>query len=161
MKQRTNHKCFVKLEKTITEGYTMLKPVCVYECLLRTHVFERLKRFIEGPKNDQRSFMIGHFYIMIFDRCEPCARDSLKMWGVFLWNYNLISLFCEPWENFHWCLCYWKKMSRDWGLSRILIFEWFWKFKEGRETTKNNTCSIRPYTSKVDVNVQTISSNDQ
>lgn len=55
MKQRANHKCFVKLEKTVTEASTMLKTVCGYECLLRNHVLELFKRFIDGPKNDQRS----------------------------------------------------------------------------------------------------------
>ncbi|KAJ8952423.1 hypothetical protein NQ318_014515 [Aromia moschata] len=47
MEQRVNLKFLVKLGKTFTEAYAMLK-VYGNECLSRTQVFERFKRFKEG-----------------------------------------------------------------------------------------------------------------
>ncbi|KAJ8951982.1 hypothetical protein NQ318_010727 [Aromia moschata] len=46
--QRDNLKFLVKLGKTFTEGYAMLKEVCGNECLSRTQVFEWFKLFKEG-----------------------------------------------------------------------------------------------------------------
>ncbi|KAJ8943774.1 hypothetical protein NQ318_011986 [Aromia moschata] len=57
MEQRVNLKFLVKLEKTFTEAYAMLKR-SVIDCLFRTQVFEWFKRFKEGHetiKNDPRS----------------------------------------------------------------------------------------------------------
>ncbi|KAJ8956495.1 hypothetical protein NQ318_019213 [Aromia moschata] len=47
MEQRVNLKCLVKLGKTFTEAYAMLK-VYGNECLSRTQVFEWFKRSQEG-----------------------------------------------------------------------------------------------------------------
>ncbi|KAJ8955414.1 hypothetical protein NQ318_003512 [Aromia moschata] len=49
MEQRVNLKFLVKLGKTFTEAYAMLKEEYGNECLSRTQVFERFKRFKEGP----------------------------------------------------------------------------------------------------------------
>ncbi|KAJ8941339.1 hypothetical protein NQ318_004783 [Aromia moschata] len=48
MEQRVNLKFLVKLGKTLTEAYAMLKEVYVNECLSRAQVFEWFKRFKEG-----------------------------------------------------------------------------------------------------------------
>ncbi|KAJ8949095.1 hypothetical protein NQ318_017000 [Aromia moschata] len=48
MEQRVNLKCLVKLGKTFTEAYVMLKEVYGNDCLSRTQVFESFKRFKEG-----------------------------------------------------------------------------------------------------------------
>ena len=55
--QRVNLKFLVKLEKSFTEAYAMLKEVYGNECLSRTQVFEWFKRFKEGretTENDPR-----------------------------------------------------------------------------------------------------------
>ncbi|KAJ8943370.1 hypothetical protein NQ318_002603 [Aromia moschata] len=57
MEQRVNLKFLVKLGKTFTEAYAMLKEVYGNECLSRTQVFEWFKRFKEGcemTENDPR-----------------------------------------------------------------------------------------------------------
>ncbi|KAJ8947679.1 hypothetical protein NQ318_009564 [Aromia moschata] len=57
MEQRVNLKFLVKLGKTFTEAYAMLKEVYRNECLSRTQVFEWFKRFKEGHEttaNDPR-----------------------------------------------------------------------------------------------------------
>ncbi|KAJ8952146.1 hypothetical protein NQ318_018482 [Aromia moschata] len=57
MEQRVNFKLLVKLWKTFTEAYAMLKEVYGNECLSRTEVFEQFKRFKEGretTEDDQR-----------------------------------------------------------------------------------------------------------
>ncbi|KAJ8955180.1 hypothetical protein NQ318_009075 [Aromia moschata] len=48
MEQRMNLKFLVKLGKTFTEAYAMLKEVYGNACLSCTHVFEWFKRFKEG-----------------------------------------------------------------------------------------------------------------
>ncbi|KAJ8959143.1 hypothetical protein NQ318_022404 [Aromia moschata] len=48
MEQRINPKFLVKLGKTFTEAYAMLKEVYGNECLSRAEVFEWFKRFKEG-----------------------------------------------------------------------------------------------------------------
>ncbi|KAJ8947300.1 hypothetical protein NQ318_014198 [Aromia moschata] len=48
MEQRVNIKFFVKLGKTFTVVYAILKEVYGNECLSRTQVFEWFKRFKEG-----------------------------------------------------------------------------------------------------------------
>ncbi|KAJ8958122.1 hypothetical protein NQ318_006051 [Aromia moschata] len=45
MEQRDNLKFLVKLGKTFTETYAMLKELYGNECLSRTQVFEWFKRF--------------------------------------------------------------------------------------------------------------------
>lgn len=57
MEQRVNLKFLVKLKKTATEAYAMLKEVYGNECLSRTQTFEWFKRFKEGretTKDDRR-----------------------------------------------------------------------------------------------------------
>ncbi|KAJ8956999.1 hypothetical protein NQ318_012165 [Aromia moschata] len=57
MEQRVNLKFFVKLEKTFTEDYAMLKAVYGNDYLSRTQVFEWFKRFKQGretTENDPR-----------------------------------------------------------------------------------------------------------
>ncbi|KAJ8951205.1 hypothetical protein NQ318_010232 [Aromia moschata] len=49
MEQRVNLKFLVKLGKTFTEAYAMLKEVYGNECLSCTYVFEWFKRLKEGP----------------------------------------------------------------------------------------------------------------
>ncbi|KAJ8957022.1 hypothetical protein NQ318_012195 [Aromia moschata] len=53
MKQRVNLKVLVRLEKTFTEAYAMLKEVYGNECLSRTQVFEWFKRFQEGRETTE------------------------------------------------------------------------------------------------------------
>ncbi|KAJ8962827.1 hypothetical protein NQ318_001227 [Aromia moschata] len=48
VKQRVNLKFLVKLGKTLTDAYAILKEVYGDECLSRTQVFEWFKRFKEG-----------------------------------------------------------------------------------------------------------------
>ena len=57
MEQRVNVKFCVKLGKSATETYCLLKNVYGDECLSRTQVFEWFKRFKEGREetgDDQR-----------------------------------------------------------------------------------------------------------
>ncbi|KAJ8940841.1 hypothetical protein NQ318_005287 [Aromia moschata] len=53
MEQRVNLKFLVKLGKTFTEAYAMLKEVYGNECLSRTQVFEWFKRFKEGRETTE------------------------------------------------------------------------------------------------------------
>ncbi|KAJ8935777.1 hypothetical protein NQ318_017670 [Aromia moschata] len=53
MEQRVNLTFLVKLGKTFTEAYAMLKEVYGNECLSRTQVFERFKRFKEGRETTE------------------------------------------------------------------------------------------------------------
>ncbi|KAJ8944432.1 hypothetical protein NQ318_002129 [Aromia moschata] len=57
MEQRVNLKFLVKLGKTFTEAYAMLKEVYRNECLSHTQVFEWFQRFKEGrrPKTSKTS----------------------------------------------------------------------------------------------------------
>jgi hypothetical protein len=48
MEQRAAIKFCVKLKKTATETFEMLKSAYGEECLSRTSMFERHKRFKEG-----------------------------------------------------------------------------------------------------------------
>ncbi|KAJ8958890.1 hypothetical protein NQ318_019658 [Aromia moschata] len=48
MEQMVNLKFLVKLRKTFTEAYAMLKELYGNECLSRTQIFEWFKRFKEG-----------------------------------------------------------------------------------------------------------------
>jgi hypothetical protein len=48
MEQRAAIKFCVKLKKTVTESYEMLRRMYGVECLLRTSVFEWHKGFKEG-----------------------------------------------------------------------------------------------------------------
>jgi hypothetical protein len=48
MEQRAEIKFCVKLKKTATDMFEMLKNAYGEECLLRTSVFEQHKRFKEG-----------------------------------------------------------------------------------------------------------------
>lgn len=50
MEQRAENKFCLKLKKTATETFEVLKSVYSEECLLRTSVFEWHKRFKEGQK---------------------------------------------------------------------------------------------------------------
>ena len=57
VEQRVNVKFCVKLGKSATETYDLLKKVYGDECLFRTQVFECFKRFKEGREeigDDQR-----------------------------------------------------------------------------------------------------------
>ncbi|KAJ8944852.1 hypothetical protein NQ318_013001 [Aromia moschata] len=54
MEQRVNPKFLVKLGKTFTEAYAMLKEECGNEGLSRTQVFERFKEGRETTENDPR-----------------------------------------------------------------------------------------------------------
>ena len=57
VEQRVNVKFCVKLRKSTTEMYDLLKKVYGDECLSRTQVFEWFKRFKEGREetgDDQR-----------------------------------------------------------------------------------------------------------
>ena len=57
VEQRVNVKFCVKLGKSATETYDLLKKVYGDECLSRTQVFEWFKRFEEGREeigDDQR-----------------------------------------------------------------------------------------------------------
>ncbi|KAJ8957108.1 hypothetical protein NQ318_007323 [Aromia moschata] len=53
MEQRVNLKFLVKLGKTFTEAYAILKEVYGNECLSHTHVFEWFKRFKEGRETTE------------------------------------------------------------------------------------------------------------
>ncbi|KAJ8933701.1 hypothetical protein NQ318_012255 [Aromia moschata] len=53
MKQRVNLKFLVKLGKTFTEAYAMLKEVYGKEFLSRTQVFEWFKQFKEGRETTE------------------------------------------------------------------------------------------------------------
>ena len=58
VEQRVNVKFCVKLGKSATETYDLLKKVYGGECLSRTQVFEWFKRFKEGREeigDDQRA----------------------------------------------------------------------------------------------------------
>ncbi|KAJ8960941.1 hypothetical protein NQ318_020241 [Aromia moschata] len=48
LEERVNIKFLVKLGKTFTEAYAMLKEMYGTECVSRTQVFEWFKRFKEG-----------------------------------------------------------------------------------------------------------------
>jgi hypothetical protein len=48
VKQRVNVKFYVRIGKSATETYDLLKKVYGEDCLSRTHVFEWFKRFKEG-----------------------------------------------------------------------------------------------------------------
>ncbi|KAJ8961894.1 hypothetical protein NQ318_021512 [Aromia moschata] len=50
---RVNPKFRVKLGKTFTEAYAMLKEVYGNECLSRTQIFEWFKRFKEGRETTE------------------------------------------------------------------------------------------------------------
>ena len=51
--QRVNLKFLVKLGKSFTEAYAVLKEVYRNECLSRTQVFEWFKRFKEGRETTE------------------------------------------------------------------------------------------------------------
>lgn len=51
IEQRVNVKFLVKLNKTAAESFRMLNEVYGEECLSRTRVFERHKRFCSGSEN--------------------------------------------------------------------------------------------------------------
>ncbi|KAJ8959646.1 hypothetical protein NQ318_021833 [Aromia moschata] len=53
MEQRVHLKFLVKLGKTFTETYSMLKEVYGNECLSRTQVFEWFKRFKVGRETTE------------------------------------------------------------------------------------------------------------
>jgi hypothetical protein len=53
VEQRVNVKFCVKLGKSATETYDLLKKVYGYECLSRTQVFEWFKRFKEGREKQK------------------------------------------------------------------------------------------------------------
>ncbi|MBZ5797537.1 hypothetical protein K8353_46760 [Burkholderia contaminans] len=53
MEQWVNLKFLVKLGKSFTEGYAMLKEVQGKECLSHTQVFEWFKRFKEGRETTE------------------------------------------------------------------------------------------------------------
>ncbi|KAJ8949360.1 hypothetical protein NQ318_012024 [Aromia moschata] len=53
MEQRVNFKFLVKVGKTFTEAYTILKEVYGNECLSRTQVFEWFKRFKVGHETTE------------------------------------------------------------------------------------------------------------
>ncbi|KAJ8951899.1 hypothetical protein NQ318_019877 [Aromia moschata] len=53
MEQRVNIKFLVRLGKTFTEAYAMLKEAYGDECLSRTRVFEWFKRFKEGRETTE------------------------------------------------------------------------------------------------------------
>ncbi|KAJ8955411.1 hypothetical protein NQ318_003509 [Aromia moschata] len=53
MEQRVNLKFLVKLGKTFTEAYALLKEVYGNEYLSRTQVFEWFKRFKEGRETTE------------------------------------------------------------------------------------------------------------
>ncbi|KAJ8936423.1 hypothetical protein NQ318_004806 [Aromia moschata] len=53
MEQRVNLKFLVKLEKTFTEAYAMLREMYGNECLSRTQVFEWFKWFKEGRETTE------------------------------------------------------------------------------------------------------------
>ncbi|KAJ8960885.1 hypothetical protein NQ318_020184 [Aromia moschata] len=53
MEQRVNLKFFVKLGKTFTEAYAMVKEVYRNECLFRLQIFEWFKRFKEGRETTE------------------------------------------------------------------------------------------------------------
>ncbi|KAJ8941778.1 hypothetical protein NQ318_006814 [Aromia moschata] len=53
MEQRVNLKFLVKLGKTFTEVYAMLKEVYGNECLSRTQIFVWFKRFKEGHETTE------------------------------------------------------------------------------------------------------------
>ncbi|KAJ8958030.1 hypothetical protein NQ318_002034 [Aromia moschata] len=59
MEQRVNLKVLVKLGKTFTEAYAMLKEVYGNECLSRRQVFERFKRFKEGRETTEDDLRPG------------------------------------------------------------------------------------------------------
>jgi len=49
-----------------------------------------------------------------------------------------------------------KKVYGDECLSRTQVFEWFEKFKEGREEIGDDQCSSHPSTSKTDANIEKV-----
>ncbi|KAJ8960428.1 hypothetical protein NQ318_013711 [Aromia moschata] len=59
MEQRVNLKFLVKLGKTFTEAYEMLKEVDENECLSRTQVSEWFKRFKVGRKTTEDDLRPG------------------------------------------------------------------------------------------------------
>ncbi|KAJ8949172.1 hypothetical protein NQ318_021663 [Aromia moschata] len=59
MEQRVNLKFLIKLRKTFTEAYAMLKEVYGNECLSRTHVFEWFKQFKEGRQTTEDDMRPG------------------------------------------------------------------------------------------------------
>ena len=60
VEQRVNVKCCVKLGKSTTEMYDLLKKVYGDECLSRTQVFEWFKRFKEGREEIGDNQRPGH-----------------------------------------------------------------------------------------------------
>ncbi|KAJ8960222.1 hypothetical protein NQ318_003946 [Aromia moschata] len=52
-----------------------------------------------------------------------------------------------------------KEVYRNEYLSRMQVFEWLKRFKEGRETTEDDPRLGRPSTSKTDENIEIIESN--
>ncbi|KAJ8963170.1 hypothetical protein NQ318_018635 [Aromia moschata] len=79
MEQRVNLKFLVKLRKTCTEVYAMLKEVYGNECLSRTQVFECFKRFKEGretTKDDPHSGLCEHMAHLKNGRTEKSCVDQ-------------------------------------------------------------------------------------
>jgi len=60
MELRVNVKFCVKLGKSTTETYDLLKKVYGDECLSCTQVFEWFKRFKEGRKENEDDQRPGH-----------------------------------------------------------------------------------------------------
>lgn len=49
-----------------------------------------------------------------------------------------------------------QKVYGDDCLSRTQVFEWFKRFKEGREDTSDDACTGRPLSAKTDANIEKI-----
>ncbi|KAJ8934093.1 hypothetical protein NQ318_005086 [Aromia moschata] len=77
MEQRVYLKFLVKLGKTCTEAYAMLKELYGNECLSRTQVFEWFKWFKEGretTEDDQRRILHESFNMRKNGAKSPYSR---------------------------------------------------------------------------------------
>ena len=87
-------------------------------------------------------------------------------WIVFFFVRIMLTVNMEQHVNMKFCLKLrksatethnlLKKVYGDECLSRTQVFEWFEKFKEGREEIGDDQCSSHPSTSKTDANIEKV-----
>ncbi|KAJ8933973.1 hypothetical protein NQ318_004693 [Aromia moschata] len=185
MEQRVNLKCLVKLGKTFTEAYAMLKEVYGKECLSLTQVFEWFIRFKEGrettedetSKTDEHIEKIGHNTTEIHRNQMAACGDNApslatcKRWfarfrsGDYSINdkprygrplqlaFDRLQAYATLKVNFYVYVPV--HLYGNEYLFRTKVFEWFKRFKKGREANEDDPCG-QPSTSNTDENIERI-----